>query len=208
MKKSIEVRRTATYHHLQAPNSKLLLYVIHGYGQLAENFIQDFKSLEGKLDIIAPEGLSRYYNRDRKPVASWMTAHEREAEMRDYVNYLNDLHQKVSSEHEYEQVFLLGYSQGVSTAMRWLANCPVDFKRVYLCSGSIPPELTENDLAQHFNSRFHYFYGDEDPLLSTSKAEDQIQILKELHNKVTAQPFSGGHIISNACLDLIAEHLV
>lgn len=207
MKKSISVRRTASYQFLAAQNSDHLLYLIHGYGQLAEDFIQDFKCLEGKINIIAPEALSRYYNKKGKPVASWMTAHERESEMRDYVNYLNDLHQAVCSEKEYDKVFLLGYSQGVSTAMRWLANCADDFTDIYLCSGSIPPELGRNDLKMHLNTNFHYFYGDDDPLMSISKALKQIDLLKELVNEVDSQPFSGGHHISESCLELMASQL-
>lgn len=207
MKKSIEVRRTATYHFLPAESSKYLLYVIHGYGQLAEDFIEVFKSLEGKINIIAPEGLSRYYNKERKPVASWMTSHEREAEMRDYVNYLNDLHQKVNAENNYEKVFLLGYSQGVSTAMRWLVNGPLAFNEVYLCSGSIPPEIARDDLKQHANSHFYYFYGNDDPLLSSSKAIEQFELLKKLADQMEPQPFTGGHIISDSCIDLISKHI-
>jgi predicted esterase len=207
MKKSISVRRTASYQFIPAQNSKHLLYLIHGYGQLAEEFVKDFKTLEGKINIIAPEALSRYYNKKGKPVASWMTSHEREAEMGDYVNYLNDLHQLVCSEKKYEKVHLLGYSQGVSTAMRWLANCHEYFSDIYLCSGSIPPELDRNDLKMHLKTNFHYFYGDSDPLLSASKAEQQIDKLKALVDQVNPHQFSGGHIISESCIDLIASKL-
>jgi len=207
MKKSIGVKRTATYHHWKAPKSKKLFYVIHGYGQLAGDFIEVFRPLEGKAELVAPEGLSRYYNKTKKAVASWMTSHERESEIEDYVNYLELLHGEISRNQQFEKVFLLGYSQGVSTAMRWLANTKVSFERIYLCSGSIPPELSLNDLKSQSNGIFHYFYGDHDPLLTVDKASEQVALLRELTDQVEAKEFKGGHEVSSTSLKLIEAHL-
>ncbi|MAY82734.1 MAG: hypothetical protein CMP59_01235 [Flavobacteriales bacterium] len=206
MKKSIQVKRTAIYHYLSNENCRTLLYVIHGYGQLAEDFLKDFKAIEGKVDIVAPEALSRYYNKERKPVASWMTSHEREAEMDDYVSYLDQLHKEISSVKEYDEVKLLGYSQGVSTAMRWLAKSKEVFSHVYLCSGSIPPELNTEDLKHQSGSQFHYFYGINDPLLEVSRAKSIVEGLRGLVEHLDVHPFEGKHEVSDACIDLILQN--
>jgi len=205
MKKSIQIKRTALYHHLESPDSQNLLYVIHGYAQLAVDFLGAFEKLKGKIELIAPEALSRFYNKQRQPVASWMTSHERDSEIQDYVNYLDQLHQELSSGKQYKKIKLLGYSQGVSTAMRWLAQSKIKFDSVYLCSGSIPPELKAEDLKKHSQTDFHYFFGNEDPLMKESQVQHYISSIKGLHHNVSIHSFEGGHEISKACLDLIVK---
>ena len=75
-----------------------LWYVLHGYGQLAAPFLDDFRAIDdGTRLIVAPEALSRFYegdvqarlHKDAKVGASWMTREDRDAEIADYVAYLD-----------------------------------------------------------------------------------------------------------------------
>lgn len=206
MKKSIKVQRTAHYYLKPSAEAQVLLYVIHGYGQLAEDFLSDFDDLKDeKASILAPEALSKYYNKKGEAVASWMTSHEREDEMNDYINYLEAVHESV--DEKYSKVYLLGYSQGVSTALRWLAHSKQKFDKVYLCSGSIPPELTAQQMKNQSQAEFHYFYGDQDPLLNESKALEHLKNLIQIHGKVSHHAFHGGHKISDQCIEQIINDI-
>ena len=125
----------------------------HGYGQLADRFIQQFARLDdGTRLIVAPEALSRYYldpiperTHQRKPRvgATWMTREDRDAEIADYVRYL-DL---VAAEVKHHlagaspRIVVLGFSQGTATVSRWLAASELRADQLVLWSGSIPPEL-------------------------------------------------------------------
>ena len=54
--------------------------IFHGYGQLAEEFAQDFDTLKSPDNVfIFPQGLSTFYLKSvaGKVGANWMTSHER-----------------------------------------------------------------------------------------------------------------------------------
>lgn len=202
------IQRTAHYHIQEGTKSNQLLYIIHGYGQLAEDFLREFEFLkESPTVVVAPEAISKFYNKERKAVANWMTSHEREDEILDYVNYLESLHQKLKAEYPFSSYSLLAFSQGTSTALRWLKNTKQPFQQVYLCSGSIPPEITKNDLTRQKECQFSYFYGDQDPLLSVKKGIEQAEQMKKLVQNVSGIPFEGSHIISSACKQMIKSNV-
>src|SRR5205085_360938 len=99
---AIEVPRTARYFLIGDASStgKELWIVLHGFGQLAADFIEYFATLnDGERVVVAPEALNRYYTQpisvpsaDRKVGATWMTKEFRDAEIADYVRYLDLLH--------------------------------------------------------------------------------------------------------------------
>jgi predicted esterase len=105
-----------------------LWIVLHGYRQLARRFLRPFRGLAGpdRL-IVAPEGHSRFYlegapgpHRSGDPVgASWMTREDREMEIRDYVAYLDRVRDRFAGPGT--RLTVLGFSQGVHTAARWVA---------------------------------------------------------------------------------------
>ncbi len=201
IKNQIEVAKTAhfyTYNQLETASH--ILYVIHGYAQLASDFIYEFKYLKGRNTfVIAPEGLSTFYGRERTPVASWMTSHERLDEIKDQLKYLDQLHQSQTAKTN-KPILILAFSQGVSTAMRWIAQSKV-LNRVdlLLCSGSIPEELLRSeDLSRKIRS-LHYFYGDQDRLMKPDLAEKAIQKLQLLGLEHRYVPFEGRHEVSEAC---------
>jgi hypothetical protein len=91
----LAVPRTARYFTLGDPaRAKHIWFALHGYGQLAVNFIGYLATLDnGSRLIVAPEALSRFYLDQGKgpPGASWMTKEDREHEIADYVRSLDQL---------------------------------------------------------------------------------------------------------------------
>jgi len=158
---NITVTRTARYAVIGSLDSGAddVWFVCHGFGQLAVRFITRFSALASDTRvIIAPEGLSRYYlnpptsrHLATSPVgASWMTAEDREAEIQDYVAYLDTLYDQVFARvpRRKAKVTVLGFSQGVATACRWLATGRAEADRVILWAGMLPPELSAEGAAK------------------------------------------------------------
>lgn len=204
MKKTITVERTAHYHLIEPEGEvKHILFALHGYAELAQDFIKNFDALkESNTVVIAPEGLSKFYNKYRKVAASWMTSHEREDEIKDYLNYLNKLYTSIQSDYPNATLSLLGFSQGVSTVFRWAAllNQKTNFS-LYACSGSVPPELNIYDFKASGVKKVHYYYGDDDKLLPVEKAKNQVELIRELGLELDEHPFEGRHEVSQSCIE-------
>lgn len=157
------------------------------------------------MGVIAPEAISKFYNKERKAVASWMTAHEREDEIKDYVNYLEHLVDYLVKDSGEYHLRVLGFSQGVSTTLRWISQSKYKIEESFLCSGSIPPELDKDSLSDQSECQFHYFYGDHDPLLKEEKAKSYVGQLAALSNHVRAHAFEGSHEISEVCKGILSD---
>src|SRR5690242_1913739 len=145
----LSVARTARYFTLGSPGpgTRELWLVCHGYGQLASRFLRPFSALDdGTRLIVAPEGLSRFYsdpNQHERVGASWMTREDRLTEIDDYVRYLDAVHAEVRSAGGggTSRLVVLGFSQGVATACRWVARGSVPVERLIAWGGELPPEL-------------------------------------------------------------------
>jgi len=162
---NITVTRTARFAVIGSLDARAddVWFVCHGIGQLAVRFITRFSALAADTRvIIAPEALSRYYltaptsrQAPKSSVgASWMTAEDREAEIDDYVGYLDKLYDQVFAAipRRKAKLTVLGFSQGVATACRWLVAGRAEADRVILWAGMLPPELSAEGaakLAQH-----------------------------------------------------------
>jgi predicted esterase len=104
--------------------------VLHGYRQLASRFLRRFARLaDGSRRIVAPEGLSRFYvdedggqhGPEHRVGASWMTRESRDSEIADYVAYLDQVMGGLRADAGPDtRGVVLGFSQGVHTAARWL----------------------------------------------------------------------------------------
>ena len=208
MKYDLKISRTAHYF-VQTPDKKpkSVLIALHGYAQLAENFLNDFSDLKSTdMIVIAPEGISKFYNKEKQAVASWMTSHEREDEIHDYINYLNELIEHIKPRYENLPITVLGFSQGVSTLMRWLINCPVQIDQAFLCCGTIPPEIEIKTIRFNHTTKINYYYGLSDRLLSVEKAVEQINTLRNLKFETNSKSFEGRHEIHSLILTDLIKH--
>jgi predicted esterase len=160
-----------------------LFYVLHGYGQLAKFFIRKFSpALEKGYTIVAPEGLHRFYleGTSGRVGASWMTKENREQDIQNYLKYLDAVHAKLTAEKEWEEIVVLGFSQGVATAFRWLAESDIKPSKFLICSGLVPPDVDLNIKKDIFDPiKMSYFSGVNDPY----RTEDSV---KEFYDAVAS----------------------
>jgi predicted esterase len=147
----LEVTRTGRYWTLGDPEGAHdeVWVVLHGYGQLARRFVRRFTAMASASRlIVAPEGLSRFYigsgegrhGPGAMVGATWMTREDREAEIRDYVAWLDRLAAAVV--RSAPRLTVLGFSQGVATAWRWITygRAP-GLVRLVAWAGELPPDL-------------------------------------------------------------------
>lgn len=193
------IQKQARYYTLGSARSKDLLYVIHGYGQLASFFIKKFEALSNKYFIVAPEGMHRFYLNgfSGRVGASWMTKEDRLTDIEDYIHFLNQLHKDIMSRGHFENIYVLGFSQGVATMFRWLDRSELIAKKVLICSGMIPPDVDMS--LEHLNwtdTDWHYITGDDDPFRNEKEVQDFIEEFKRSNTALSTTVFKGGHKIN------------
>ena len=204
----IQTTRTARYYSIGSFDSETneLWYVLHGYGQRAEDFIKNFLPIANENTlIIAPEALSRFYTKGfaGDVGASWMTREDRMSEIQDYIRYLDNLFTEIRfmTKNPPKKIIALGFSQGCPALLRWQAegNSPVN--EIVVWSGDVPRDLafakfrsnTENSRKWLVNSKTDEFI--------TSKIYSESQELF-LSNSILFETmnFEGGHRIPDSAL--------
>lgn len=203
----IAVSKTARYCTLGefSDKTKEVWIVLHGYAQLASDFLLPFNIIntENRF-IIAPEGLNKFYAKGfgGKPAATWMTSEMRESEIEDYILYLDTLYEKLKIGDRNRRIILLGFSQGVATATRWLhhTNCRVDELIIY--AGEIASELRKPVSPKLTSLPITYVTGDKDRLIDANKLAEVKLLMKSLNAREIT--FSGGHEVLPDVLATIA----
>ncbi len=143
----LRVGRTARYlTRGELEGASEIWFVLHGYSMLAAGFLSwfDAVALPGRV-LVAPEGLSRAYFEEqggRRVGASWMTREDREAEIEDYLQYLDRLAERIRLSVAGEpRIEVHGFSQGAATAARWVALGGIRPERLVLWGAVLPPDL-------------------------------------------------------------------
>ena len=203
---SLSVQKTARYYTLGTlnENTQELWFVVHGYAQLAEKFIEDFKTLDnGKRYIIAPEALNKFYLKAGLAAVgtTWMTREDRENEIKDYVAYLNQLYDSIAIGANV-RITVLGFSQGVATTSRWLSNNPRRFDRLILWAGEIGNELQNSEGVESFKVKENYFVCGSDDQFIHAENMDKIRAMLQGFDIIT---FDGKHIIDTEVLNRLAN---
>ncbi len=211
----LSVKRTARYYVLadeSVPITEVWL-VAHGYGQLAQYFIRHFKCLlRPGVMVVAPEALSRFYldGTSGRIGASWMTREDRIYEIHDYVNYLTQVYEHVCKKinKTTHRLVVLGFSQGVPTVCRWVAETSFPIHALICWAGFFPQDMHWNtDLKNRFSIPVYMVYGNEDPYIK----EDFINNLKDFKQQFLLETkdkaFEGGHTLNEATLMQVANEL-
>lgn len=201
----ITVPRTARYHTLGGPHTaKAIWIVLHGYGHLARYFLRSFADLEQDLLIAAPEGLSRYYtDKEHTRVgATWMTREDREHEIADQIIYLDRLAEELRNRCPAGiPLRVLGFSQGVATACRWLCSGTSSAEHLVLWGGNMPPELHESLLGDKFRTmHVHLVHGEKDPLVPMETLAASEARLRAANVPHTTHRFDGAHALDKLLL--------
>ncbi len=204
--------RTARYFTLGKPGKHVrqVWFACHGYGALASEFLERFRPLDdGTRLIVAPEGLSRYYtdHAEQEVGASWMTREDRLAEITDYVSYLDGLYDHVCAELDRASVavYVLGFSQGVHTAARWLTHGAVLPKRMILWGHVLPPDMDlEVAWGKLEDSRLTFVIGTRDRTIAPATVEAMEERLLEHGIPYETIHFNGGHRLDERVLKSLA----
>ncbi len=196
----ITIKKTARYYLWgNTEHPKMIWYVLHGYGQLSQFFIRKFSSLDPEKNlVIAPEGLHRFYlsGSSGRVGASWMTKDDRLADIRDYIDYLDQLHSGISSKYSKAKVCVLGFSQGSATAARWVFNGKVDPDYLVLWSSTFPPDLDfPSEIKTQTKLKTYVTFGDSDEYMSLEAFERHFSEIGNSGLKFTKIPFVGDHNI-------------
>ena len=206
---SLSITKTARYF-TSGPaisEAKGVLIVLHGYGQLPEFFLRRFQPLaDAGWAIVAPEGLHRFYLEGAfgRVGASWMTKEAREDDIADYVRYLDALSVKLDLTER--RLVLLGFSQGVATASRWVAMGNTAFSRLILWSGVFPPDYPwESGTEQMKSMRIDVALGTEDDFFDDSLLKTTASVLEAKAVSFTTHSFQGGHAIDTDLLQLLLD---
>ena len=197
----ISIAKTARYVTLGTlgPETRQIWFLCHGYSQLAEDFLAYCKPLEHESRfLIAPEGLSRFYPKGRtgKVGASWMTREDREAEITDYVAYLDAIYKEVFTQVGRGRitVHVLGFSQGVATACRWVARGQAKLDHLVMWSERLPPEFAAPQLVDRFRDlRLSVVNGRADEYIPETALDEHASRLQQLGLFFEDIRFDGGH---------------
>ena len=193
IEKKIIISKTMRYFTIGDINkADKLLYVLHGYGQLASYFIKSFEKLSDSYLIIAPEGMHRFYlnGTSGRVGASWMTKEAREIDILENTQNLNQLNKTLSK--QFKKTIILGFSQGGATAARWFFNKNSLFDQLILWASVFPPDINLlNEISNNNKSKNYFVLGNNDPYFNEANSQKIINNYKK--NNFHIQRFNGTH---------------
>ena len=146
-----------------------------------------------------PEGARS--SSDAKVGATWMTRQDREADIADYVDYLDAVWREAGGA---SRVTVLGFSQGVATAARWIAMGKSRIDRFVAWAGQIPPDVDPSAFTK-LSEGITIVTGSSDELSSWIAEGDNKGRLEAVGIKPEVLTFDGGHRMDRLTLDAIAE---
>lgn len=172
--------------------------VMHGLGYLSRYFIRHFDGLPAdKNYIIAPQAPSKYYLNDTftRVGASWLTKEDTQRETGNVMAYLDAILIKEKL-HDSCNLIVLGFSQGVSIALRWVAQRKITCSRLVLYAGGIPNELlpSDFDFLLKNGTKVTVIVGDKDEYVTEKRRKAESEKIRKLFGgKAEEILFEGGH---------------
>ncbi len=186
-------------------NTKNVWIVFHGIGYLSRYFMKYFKDLDAdKNYIVAPQAPSKYYlNGEYKHVgASWLTKEDTDTALENVLNYVQQVFEAEQIPED-KNLIVLGYSQGVSIACRWIVKNKIKCNKLVLFAGSIPHEITQDDMdfLNEHKTTVYSFVGNRDEWLT----ESRLKIEKEkgdllFGDRISYTIFEGKHELKKELL--------
>ncbi|WP_109300718.1 alpha/beta hydrolase [Aquimarina sp. AU474] len=196
--KEISYQNTNTYSTLNrlTPATKNVWLVFHGIGYLSRYFIRLFDSLKEEENyVIAPQAPSKYYKGEgyRRVGSSWLTKENTLRETENILRYVDAVmdYEKIP---EHVNFIVLGYSQGVSIASRWIARNKINSDAFVMISGGFPKELQkENFTFLNQNTKITHIVGEKDPYFEIEKVEAEKIRVKGILPQIEFRTHPGGH---------------
>ena len=180
--------------------TKNVWLVFHGMGYLSRYFTKYFDHLNSEENyIIVPQAPSKYYfGKGFKHVgASWLTKENTLEETLNVMNYIDTLFE-IEKPLAHHRFIILGYSQGVSIATRWMAKNKINCAHLVLHSGAIPNELKPDDFSFFDkNIRITFLYGTHDQYINEAKKTEETMKGKYLFgDRLEIIEFDGIHEVN------------
>ncbi|MCB0451550.1 MAG: esterase [Aequorivita sp.] len=211
LEKEASYLATNTYSTLNTltEETKNIWVVFHGMGYLSKYFIKYFSELDADENyIIAPQAPSKYYqDKDFRHVgASWLTRENTVTETQNILNYVDAVYKKELVKN-YPNLIVLGYSQGVSIATRWVASRKIQCDKLILHSGGIPNELKTQDFEfLKPSAQVIYIYGNKDQYITEAReTEEKLKGSRLFHSRLKIEVFEGIHEVNREFLLKISK---
>ena len=217
-------QRTARYVQLGAApaSASRIWFALHGYGMLAERFVQPFQGvIPDDTCIVAPEALSRFYlelpradgGHMQRVGATWLTRESRETEIDDAHRWLDLVHDEVVAESTTAQaraplVGVLGFSQGVATAMRWIARGRVAPEQFVAWAGGVAQDVDRAAFSQKMqDAEMVLVTGTQDPYVTVQTKAAVLEAVTALSVRHRALEFEGAHQLDVSLLQSLLIQL-
>jgi predicted esterase len=181
-------------------STKVIWFVLHGYGQLGKYFIQKFKYLEqaGHL-IVAPQGMSKFYldGHSGRVGANWMTSDDRQRDIENNDIYLSALYESFRSIANYKVKFgMLGFSQGASTLTRWISRNAIMHDLLVLWGGFFAKEIVDSKNLDTFQAKIsHIYLSNTDHFIPETKINEMRNFMHSVNFPIQWHSYEGGHKI-------------
>ncbi len=213
IEKEVTYTSTNTYTTLNTltESTKNIWIVFHGMGYLSKYFIKYFSHLDSEENfIVAPQAPSKYYqDKAFKHIgASWLTRENTQMETANVLNYIDAVFKK-EVDISNKKIIVMGYSQGVSIAARWVASRKIGCDYLLLHSGGIPTELSPADFTfLNKSTPVAYVYGNKDPYITEArKTEEQLRATKLFGDQLKVEVFDGVHEVNTHFLKNISKKI-
>ncbi len=199
-KNQIEFNFKAPYYKVgeHSDATKCVWMIFHGYGQLAEDFTEKFDCLAQKENVLLfPQALSKFYLKgiNNKIGASWMTAHDRETDIENYVRYIQTIYENEVHPHQC-RLNVLGFSQGVHTASRWIYKENINYNQLIVWGAGLANEISAQIVKDHFSKGKNVFVvGDRDRYIGSSELEQLKRRYSSIGFTYDLVQYQGGHDI-------------
>lgn len=208
----LKVGRTARYFTQgEIEGASEVWFVLHGYSMLAASFLQWFApvAVPGRL-LVAPEGLSRSYFEEkggRRVGASWMTKEDRDAEIEDYLLYLDRLAERIRLSVSGEpRIEVHGFSQGAATGCRWIAYGNLRPDRLVCWGSRLPPDLPLDRFGDRLTrAGLTICIGSRDKYISPADMDEELGRIAALGLSPAVHRFDGGHRVDAGILRILTE---
>ena len=205
---------TTAYYCVQPPKdihaaSPKTLIALHGFGQKCKGFVRNFAPLRDRnILVVAPQGPHQFYMQlePKKVGFNWLTIYEKENSIRDFAGYMGRLLDALASEHGRinDNVYLLGFSQGVSMAYRLAVSGTVPVRGLVACCADLPADVAER-LPSITRFPVLLAHAEDDPLVPVSKAAEAESVLQAHNFPVNRLRYTGGHLIPEDVMTRIGE---
>lgn len=207
-----KIARYSTYGTL-GPKTKYFWFALHGSKMLCEQMLYKFKAFNSEEHfVLAPEALLRFYEKDfgGPVVASWMTKRDRLEEIEDFSAYLSGLYSSFEAQLPHTCVkSILAFSQGGTTAFRWLHTRKVEVDHLIPYACWIPEDISLSESKTDLSKiNLLFTYGTEDQFLTDKRIAMVNEVIAQNKLTVKSLPYKGDHRVKKEQLQNIFEHYI